>query len=69
MAQPPVEGRYGLLEAVDRSTIVALDPVGQAEAVVRQGLRHDIPASRGEDEGALTSRDSLVMRASLVEMA
>ena len=61
-APRPVEGRHGLPEAVDRPTIVALGLVGVAEVVVRQRVQDDIPAGRGEREGALAGGDGLVMR-------
>ena len=63
MAPRPVEGRHGLPEAVDRPTIVALGSVGEAEVIVRQRLQDDIPAGRGERQGALGSGDGLVIRA------
>ena len=62
-APRPVEGRHGLPEAVDRPTIVALGLVGYAEVVVRQRVQDDIPAGRGEREGALGGGDGLVIRA------
>ena len=68
MAPYPVEGRHGLREVVNRLTIVALGPVGHAKGVVRQRVQDDIPASRGEREGALAGGDSLVMRAHEVEI-
>ena len=64
-----VEGRYGLLEAVDRPTIVALELVGYAEILVYQRVQDDIPAGRGQRKGALGGGDGLVMRAYEVEMA
>ena len=64
----PVEGRHGLPEAVDRPTIVALGLVGEAEALVRQRLQDDLPAGRGEREGALGGGDGLVIRAHEAEM-
>ena len=68
VAPRPVEGRHGLPEAVDRPTIVALGLVGEAEVVVRQRVQDDIPAGRGEREGALGGGDGLVIRAHDVEM-
>ena len=68
VAPRPVEGRHGLLEAVDRPTIVALGVVGYAEALVRQRLQDDIPAGRGEREGALGGGDGLVIRTPDAEM-
>ena len=68
VAPRPVEGRHGLPEAVDRPTIVALGLVGCAEALVRQRLQDDLPAGRGEREGALGGGDGLVIRAHEVEM-
>ena len=68
VAPRPVEGRHGLPEAVDRPTIVALGLVGVAEVLVRQRLQDDIPAGRGEREGALGGGDGLVIRAHEVEM-
>ena len=69
VAPRPVEGRHGLPEAVDRPTIVALGLVGYAEVLVRQRLQDDIPAGRGEREGALAGGDGLVIRAHDAEMA
>ena len=63
-----VEGRHGLPEAVDRPTIVALGLVGLAEVLVRQRVQDDIPAGRGEREGALAGGDGLVIRAHEAEM-
>ena len=68
VAPRPVEGRHGLPEAVDRPTIVALGLVGEAEVVVRQRVQDDIPAGRGEREGALGGGDGLVIRAHEAEM-
>jgi hypothetical protein len=42
--------------------------VGHAECLVRQRVQDDIPAGRGQREGALTGGDSLVIRAYEVEM-
>ena len=53
VALRPVEGRYGLPEAVDRPTMVALGIVGSAEVAVRQRVQDDIPAGRGERESTL----------------
>ena len=64
----PLEGRHGLSETVDRPTIVALGMVGQAEVLVRQRVQDDLPAGRGEREGALGSGDGLVIRAHDAEM-
>ena len=50
------EGRHRI---VNRPTIVALVVIGLAEVLVRQRLQHDLPASRGEREGALGSGDRL----------
>ena len=69
VTQPPVESRHGLPVAVDRPTIVALDLVGQAQALVRQGVGHDLPTGCGKRKGALASCDGLVRRAPLEEMA
>ena len=69
MAPRPIEERHGLPEAVDRLTIVTLGVVGHAEVAVRQRLQDDIPAGRGEREGALGRGNGLVMRAHDVEMA
>ena len=68
VAPRSVEGRHDLPEAVDRPTIVALGLVGEAEVVVRQRLQDDIPAGRGERQGALAGGDGLVIRALMVEM-
>jgi len=38
VAPRPIEGRYGLPEAVDRPPIVALGLVGSAEVKVRQRM-------------------------------
>ena len=65
----PVEGRHALHEGVDRPTIVALGLVGCAEVVVRQRAHNDLSAGRGEREGALASRDGLVIRAHVGEIA
>ena len=62
VAPRPFEGRHGLPVAVDRPPIVALGLVGVAEAQVRLRLQHDLPAGRGERQGALGSDDGLVMR-------
>ena len=53
VAPRPVEERHGLPEAVDRSPIIALVVVGEAEVLVRQRVQDDSPAGRGEREGAL----------------
>ena len=63
-----VEGRHSLPEAVDRSTIVALELIGKAEVVVRQRVQDDIPAGRGEREGASAGGNGLVMRTHDAEM-
>ena len=68
VAPLPVEERHGLPEVVDRPTIVALGLVGSAEVAVRQRLQDDLPAGRGEREGALAGGDGLVMRPTSVEM-
>ena len=68
VAPRPVEGCHGLPEAVDRPTIVALGLVGLAEALVRQRLQDDLPAGRGECQGALGGGDGLVIRAHEAEM-
>ena len=62
-APPPFEGRRGLSEAVDRSTIVTLGRVGCAEVVVRQCVQDDLPTSRGEHKDTLGGGDGLVIRA------
>ena len=67
-APRPLEGRHGLPEAVDRPTIVALGLVGYAEVLVRQRVQDDIPAGRGEREGALGGGDGLVIRAHEAEI-
>jgi hypothetical protein len=68
VAPRPAEGRHGLPEAVDRPIIVTLGMVGQAEVLVRQRLQDDVPAGRGEREGALGEGEGLVMHAHEVEM-
>ena len=68
MTPCPVKGYHGLLEAVDRPTIVALGLVGLAEVAVRHRLQDDLPAGRGEREGALGGSEGLVMRAHEAEM-
>ena len=67
-APRPVEGCHGLPEAVDRPTIVALGLIGSAEVGVRQRLQDDLPAGRGEREGALGGGDGLIMCTPVVEM-
>ena len=61
-APRPVECRHGLPEAVDCSTIVTLGLVGFAEVLVRQRLQDNLPAGRGERQGALGGGDGLVIR-------
>ena len=68
VAPRPVEGRHSLPVVVDRPTIVALGLVGSAEVEVRQRVQDDIPAGRGERQGALGSGDGLLIRAYEVEM-
>src|SRR5215471_474950 len=63
-----IEARYGLPEAVYRPTIVTLHRSGHAEIVVRQPVRDDLPASRGERESALGIGNSLVIRAHVTEI-
>jgi hypothetical protein len=63
VAPRPVEECRGLRETIHRLTIVTLAPVGLAEAQVRQRVQADLPASRGEHEGALGGGNGLVMRA------
>jgi hypothetical protein len=63
-----VEARYGLPEAVYRPTTVTLHRDGHAEIVVRQPVRDDIPASRGESESALGIGNGLVIHAHVTEM-
>jgi hypothetical protein len=55
-------------EAVDRPAIVTLGLVGKTEEAVRQRLQNDIPAGRGERQGALCRSDGLVKRAHEVEI-
>ena len=57
----PGEERHGLPKAVDRLTIVALGLVGEAKGLVRQRVQNEIPASRGERQGTLSSGDGLVI--------
>src|SRR5262249_43907698 len=64
----PVEEGRGLLEAVDRPTIVALGLVGEAEVLVRQRVEDDISARRGECAGTLAGGDGLAVRTPEVEM-
>src|SRR5262249_30430141 len=64
----PVEGGHGLPEVVACAPIVALMGVGLAEAHVCERLLTDIPAGRREREGALASRDTLVVLAYVQEM-
>ena len=47
---------------------IALGLVGEAEVAVRQCVQDDIPAGRGEREGALSGGDGLVIRAHEAEM-
>jgi hypothetical protein len=68
VALHPLEGRHSLPEAVDRPMIIALGPVCEAEVLARHYLQDDIPAGRGDCEGALGGGDGLVIRASVVEM-
>src|SRR2546422_11101448 len=68
VAPRPLEGRHGLPEAVNRPTIVALGLIDPTEVAVRQCVQDDVPASRGEREGALGGGDGLVIRAHGVEM-
>src|SRR4029453_11281508 len=58
-ASHPVEGHYGCPKPGARPPIVALSVVGEAEVVVCQRLQDDVPASRGEREGALAGGDGL----------
>src|SRR5262249_36020078 len=62
-----VEGRHGLPEAVDRSTIVAPDHVGCAEGLVRMRLQESLPAGPGEGKGTLGGGDGLVIHALVAE--
>jgi hypothetical protein len=64
----PVERCYGLPEAVNRSTIIALGLVGSAEVLVCQHLLADLPAGRRECEGALSGGGGLGIRAPAGEM-
>jgi hypothetical protein len=68
VAPHTLQDRYGLSEAVDRSTIVALGVVGHAEVLTRQRLQDDIPTHRGERTATLGGGDGLVIRAPLIEM-
>ena len=68
VAPRPIEGRYRLLEAGDRPTIVTLGMVGYTKAVVGPCVQDDIPTSRGEYEGALGRSDGLIIHARKVEM-
>ena len=69
MAPRPVERCYGLPEAVNRPTIVALGMVSCSEVLVRQRLQDNLPAGRGEREDALGGDDGLVMCAHDGEVA
>jgi hypothetical protein len=69
VASRSFEGRHGLPEAVDRPTIVALGLVSEAQVAVRQRLQDDLPASRGEREGALAGGEGLVIHAHEEEAA
>ena len=63
-----LEERHGLSQAVDRLPIVALGLVGPAEVEIRQRLQDDLPAHRGEREGALGGGDGLVIHTHEVEI-
>ena len=65
----PIEGLHGLPVTVDGPTMVALGPVSQAEALVRQRVQDDIPTRCGERQGALAGGHGLVIRAHEVEVA
>ena len=56
-----VEQRHGLLETVNRPTIVTLHRSGHAEVVVRQPVRDSILTGRGERESALSIGNGLVI--------
>ena len=68
VAPRPIESRHGLLEAVDRPAIVTPGLIGSAEVAVRQCLQDDVPAGRGERQGALGGGDGLVIRPHEEEM-
>jgi hypothetical protein len=52
-----------LLKAVDRTPIVALGRIGEAEIAVRKRVQDAIVVSRDEREGVLGGGDGLIMRA------
>jgi hypothetical protein len=66
-APSPLEGCHGLPEAVDRLPVVALGLVSRAEALVRHSQQADLPAGRGERQGALSGGDGLGIGAHAVE--
>ena len=68
VALRPFEERYGLPEAVDRSTIGALGVIGSGEVVVGECMQHDIPTGCGERDGALGGGYGLVICAREAEM-
>src|SRR5262245_40182340 len=68
IAPRTVEGRHGLSVAVHCPAIVALEPVGLAEALVRQRIQGDIPTSRGERQGTMGRGNGLVMHAHEIKM-
>ena len=68
MAPRPLEECHGLLETVNRLTIVTLGQVGEAEVLVRQRMQDNIPAGRGEREGSLGGSDSLAICTHEAEM-
>jgi hypothetical protein len=65
----PLEGRHGLPVTSDGPPMVALGPVSQTKALVRQCVQDHIPTRRGEHQGALGGGHGLIIRAHEVEMA
>jgi hypothetical protein len=65
----PIEGLHGLPVIVDGPTMVALGPVRQAKALVRQRVQDDIPTRYGKRQGALAGGHGLIIRAHEVEVA
>jgi hypothetical protein len=59
----PLERRDGLPEGVDGLLILTLGLGGEAEGATRQRVQDDVPAGRGEREGALGGGAGLVIRA------
>jgi hypothetical protein len=64
-----VEQRHGLLETVNRPTIITLRLVDKAEGLIRQRLCDDIPTGPGERQGALGSSEGLAIGTHPVEIS